>query len=344
MIGQRLMQMRQARGLSLEALAEAAGGVVTKQSLSKYERGSAAPSPEVAERLSAVLRVKVSHLRSSPPFSVEILAYRKGSRLIRREQRRIESLTRHLVEQRICLQDLLGLWQPTRLPVQGKAVETLAAAEELAGQIRLSWNLGGGPVPSMTKLLEDHGVHVLEVDADERFDGLSAVVHDRRRQASQAAVAVRKGVSGDRQRLSLAHELAHLMGCASEAAAFRAGAALLVPAEAVRREIGTSGEVIRPAELLLFKRRWGMSVQATLHRLRDLGIIRETCYRRWCIRATQLGWRKREPLPMPAERGAFLRQCVQRALSANLLTRDEAEEMGEGDVETTPLLSLFGWS
>jgi transcriptional regulator with XRE-family HTH domain len=44
-----------ARGLTLDRLSDAKGGVVTKQALSKYERGASAPSPRVLIALARAL-------------------------------------------------------------------------------------------------------------------------------------------------------------------------------------------------------------------------------------------------------------------------------------------------
>jgi Zn-dependent peptidase ImmA (M78 family)/DNA-binding XRE family transcriptional regulator len=53
--GVRLRAARKMAGLSLENLAAKIGGVVTKQAISKYEKGQMMPSPEVLERLVEVL-------------------------------------------------------------------------------------------------------------------------------------------------------------------------------------------------------------------------------------------------------------------------------------------------
>ena len=60
MIGERLIQLRLAQNLTLDALAEKMGGIVTKQALSKYEQNQAQPSPIVLTKLSAALGVKAS--------------------------------------------------------------------------------------------------------------------------------------------------------------------------------------------------------------------------------------------------------------------------------------------
>ena len=92
MIGQRLRQLRLARGLSLDALAAAIGGAVTKQALSKYEQGSARPSPVVLNKLAEALGVKAAYLWSEPGVEVEFVAYRKASALPKGEQLRVQAL------------------------------------------------------------------------------------------------------------------------------------------------------------------------------------------------------------------------------------------------------------
>jgi len=341
MINHRLRQLRLARGFSLEALAAAMGGIVTKQALSKYEKGTIQPSHEVLNKLAATLQVKAAYLWSEPAVSVEILAYRKGSHLPKKEQAQIESLTRHRLEQRIRLQRLLASQDTAVLPICKRAIKTPEAAEQAAAETRQSWNLGEDPIASVTGVLEDHHIHVLEIDAGEKFDGISAVAYDQDQQILAAAVVTRKGLPGERQRLSLVHELAHIVGCESETVAFRFGAAFLAPARAVLREVGTNRSFIQSEELLLLKRRWGMSIQAILYRLRDLGIIAETYYKQWCIHISQLGWRKQEPFPFPAEQPTWLYQNVLRALSEGVLSKEEAEEMVGEEIKADLPLSLI---
>ncbi|MBE0711601.1 MAG: helix-turn-helix transcriptional regulator, partial [Candidatus Aminicenantes bacterium] len=49
--GVRLRAARKMAGLSMEDLAKRLGGMVTKQSIGKYEKGRMMPTPEVMERL-----------------------------------------------------------------------------------------------------------------------------------------------------------------------------------------------------------------------------------------------------------------------------------------------------
>jgi len=163
-IARRLKQLRLARGLSLDALAAEMGGIVTKQALSKYELGKASPSPVVLNKLAAALGVKATHLWSEPSFSVKFIAYRRGSGLLKGEQKRIESLVVQSLEDRIRLQDLAQQINGSSLPVQKLNVGKITDAELAADKMRKTWSLGQAPIANVTDILEDHLVHVLEVE------------------------------------------------------------------------------------------------------------------------------------------------------------------------------------
>ena len=346
MISARLKQLRLARGLSLEALAAEMGGIVTKQALSKYEQDKAQPSREVLNKLAAALNVNATYLWSEPGVEVGFFGYRKRTRLTKKEQERIKSTVRQALEERVRLQDILQPGNGVDIPVQSLVVKTLNDAERAAEELRERWNLGLDPIASVTTILEAHHVHVIEVKASETFDGISAVVHDDQGQIKAAAVVVRQGISGERQRFSLIHELAHLVlkvrpGCDEEKASSRFASAFLSPANIIYREVGSKRSFLQPQELLLLKQQLGMSVQALLYRLRDLGIITESYYKRWCIDISKLGWRKQEPLEMPPEQPTWLRQGVLRAISEGVITHEEVQRMLGEDIEMEQSLTLI---
>jgi transcriptional regulator with XRE-family HTH domain/Zn-dependent peptidase ImmA (M78 family) len=337
MFGRRLQQLRLARGLSLEALAARLDNVVTKQAISKYEQCKARPSPAILNKLAVALGVKAMYLWSEPPVQVEFIAYRKGSGLLRRDQAQLESLVSEALEARVGLQDLLEPDTGSELPVRAIPVHCLEDAEKAAADLRDRWKIGMDPICSMIGVLEDHAIHVIEIATDRKFDGLSAIAHSDGR-VKAAAVVSRRDVPGERQRLSLAHELGHLaLRVASdvdeEGAAFRFGGAMLSPAPSLYREVGRSRSFISASELLLLKQRYGMSIQALVRRLRDLGIIAENHYVQWCRQINSLQWRLHEPMEMPAEQPMWLRRSLLRATAEGLLTKEEAEAMQEKQPE-----------
>lgn len=349
MISRRLRQLRLARSLTLEMLAAKAGGIVTKQAISKYERGTATPSPVVLNRLASALGVKAAHLWAEPRIAVEFLAFRKRATLGRKEQSRIEAVVSEELEARVRLQELVQPEYTLSVPVHEFQVAALDDCEDAAQQVRERWQLGTDTVASVTGVLENHLVHVMEIESHGEFDGMSAIAKDDRGRAVAAAVVARTDVCGERQRFSLAHELGHLVlevqedaGRAfdHETAAHRFAAAFLAPKEMIRREVGVGRSRVEVGELLVLKGRLGMSIQALLYRLHDLGLISQHHYHGWCKEVSRRGWRRQEPSELRRETPQWLLQNVHRAHAEKLISRDEVERLLKHPAEGDTRLSL----
>ncbi len=346
MFAKRLKQLRLARGLTLHALSFQIGGIVTKQALSKYESGKIMPSPVVMKRLAQVLGVKAAHLLSEPKISVRFVAYRKLSGLIKRDRARLESLISHELEQRTQLLEKVDKLQPIDIPVEKMGIRNLNDTETVAEKIRSRWCLGTDPIANLMGIIEDQLIHIMEIPADNKFDGLSAVATDEDDRTVAAAIVTRAGLCGERQRLNIAHELGHLIlkipkSVDEEKAAFRFGSAFLAPASTIFQNVGTNRDLLQIDELLLLKKRFGISIQAILYRLRDLKIINDQYYRQWCITINRSGWRRREPGEMEPEKPQWLLQTVLHALSEGFITHDQAEKyLGSTLQADVPLPSI----
>lgn len=344
---QRLRQLRLARSLTLDALAASMGGVVTKQALSKYEQGKANPSVRVLAKLASALGVKTAHLWSAPQVAVRFIAYRKGAGLSKRDQEQVEGLVAQALEDRIRLQTLLEKTNSHKcdIPIQSFRVKRLEDSEEAACELRRTWCLGSAPIGSVTGILESHRVHVIEINAREKFDGISALASADETPVA-AAVVCRRPLSGERQRINLIHELGHLVlkvaeDIDEEKAAFRFAKAFLAPADTLRKDIGENRTSVRLAELLLLKKKFGMSLQALIYRLRELEIINQSHYDQWWADIRRLGWKKREPSELAHEQPLWLQESVLRALAEGLIDQKEADQLLGTESEEKPPLSLI---
>jgi Zn-dependent peptidase ImmA (M78 family)/DNA-binding XRE family transcriptional regulator len=317
--------------MSLDALAEQMGGIVSKQAISKYEQGKAKPSGEVLSALAKALSVTIDQLDRRAAVDVRFIAYRKKSALTKRDRLRIESTTREQLETRVELADMTGTPAPS-IPVQQLAIRRVEDAERMAAKLRDTWAVGSEqPVASVVHLLESHRIHVLQIDAKPAFDGLSAIAYrDNNRIAATAAIS-RTGIVGERQRLNLTHELGHQVlkipkSVDEEASAFRFASAFLAPMESLINDVGPRRTRIRAEELLLLKEKYGLSLQAILMRLKTLEVISESHFREWFRELGRLGWRKEEPNALPTEEPQWLRRTVLRAVAEKLIDEQEAKE------------------
>jgi Zn-dependent peptidase ImmA (M78 family) len=104
----------------------------------------------------------------------------------------------------------------------------------------------------------------------------------------------------DRERFSAAHELGHLVmhgpedggNKAVEDQAHQFAAAFLMPADDIRDELPATASW---NELLILKRRWGVSIGALLMRARRLGVMPEKTYVQAVRYMSMRGWRTTEP-------------------------------------------------
>jgi len=342
MLAQKIKQLRLSRGWSLNELVAQIGGVVTKQAISKYELGLAQPSAPVLAKIANAFNLKTIQLLSEPKYRIEFIAYRKRSALRKKEQTRIENYVKERLEERVRVQNLVCPNVTLTVPVQKFNINRLEEVEKAADTIRTDWNLGKDQISSVTGVLENKLIHILEVDANDKFDGMAAVAYEDHH-VKGVAIVVRKGTSGERQRLNLAHELGHLVLKVSQAvdeekAAFRFGAAFLAPKEWISREVGDKRTAIEIQELLILKKKFGMSLQSILYRLKELNIISETYYVQWVRCVNKSGWKKQEPNPLPVEKVEWLKQNVYKAFAESLLSQVDAEILLDNKIgDKTPL-------
>ncbi len=345
MIGLRLKQLRLARNLSLDALAAELGGIVTKQAISKYENGKAQPSPIVLTKLASVLGVKAAYFLQEPVINLEFIAYRKNPGLRKREKERVKSIVERAVEDRVYIRELSGQSNLPMIPIKKWKVDNPEDTETAAEELRKCWELGSDPIYNVCNTIEERGLVVLTIEADDKFDGISAIAYEDKKRVKAAAIVTRRKIDGERQRLNLTHELGHIALDISEKideekAAFRFGAAFLAPRTRIFNEVGKKRALIQVEELLLLKRRFGISMQALIYRLHELNIIANSYYKQWWSMFDNYGWRVTEPESLPYEEPYWLRRTVLRLVAERIINQTDAERILGEKVELEQPVSL----
>ena len=346
MLGERLRRFRLARGMSLDDLHAAIGGLVSKQALSKYERGKMQPPARTLNRIASALGVKSVRLWGEPTCHVERVAFRKRASLSKKVEAQLEGFVAELLEKRLELQERIGELKSLELPIQEVPVNSLDDAEAASIALRQKWGLGTDPIPNLLDVLEARHIHIIEVDAGEKFDGISTIARDAEGNVLAAAIATRRDTPGDRHRLNVAHELGHLTlspgaEVDEEKTAYRFGAAFLAPAEDLDRKASKMQRPIRHDDLLYLKWLYGISIQATLFRLKDLGLIADSHFQHRWIEINKLGWKKREPIEIPREKPKRFHRQVYRALSEELIEDWEADQLLNDSLTTSSPRSLI---
>ena len=342
MFGQRLRLARKKAGLSMRDLAGRLSSPVSAQAISKYEAGRMMPSSAVLVDLGRTLDVSLDFLMGDQVEALEGIEFRKHSGTSAKDRARAEAIVTETLEDYLAIEDILEI-EPSADPFAGLRCDRIGGFDEVddnANELRRHWNLGIDPIPSMTGLLEAHGIKVIEADLPQRFDGLACGVKRSGNRADTDVVVTSRRTNVERQRLTLAHELAHRViqetgnpDIKIEKAMQRFAGAFLAPAEHLCAEVGTHRQGITYRELMRLKHFYGVSATAMLIRLRDVGILSAAAVE-YAFRTYARSWRKSEPEPIAEHEGLGgfekplrFERLVWRALGDELISPMRAAQL-----------------
>ena len=185
MFGQRLRLARKRAGLSMQALAERVTPSVSAQAISKYEADKMMPSSSVLVGLGKALgALSLDFLLGGQVEALESVEWRKHSTASAQDRAMAEAIVIEKLEDYLAIEGILDL-HAVEDPFAALRVDQVADEETIdakAREVRQEWNLGIDPIPSMTALLEDKGLKVIEADLPGRNQraGLSCRTGGRR--------------------------------------------------------------------------------------------------------------------------------------------------------------------
>ena len=171
--------------------------------------------------------------------------------------------------------------------------------EDIAEQLRLQWSIPSGPIKDLTTIIENAGCIVVKYDfGTEKIDGFSIWMQD-----IFPVIFVRKGLSGDRERFTLAHELGHLLlhtkrlSPNKEQEANNFASAFLMPFSDIKKDLNS----LNIYKLQNLKEKWKVSMAAIAYRAKDLNFITDSQYRYIFMELSKNGYRKNEPIYIAPE-------------------------------------------
>jgi Zn-dependent peptidase ImmA (M78 family)/DNA-binding XRE family transcriptional regulator len=318
------------QGLSLRALANRVG--LSHEMIHRYEQGKATPDGATLIKIADALERNLDYF-FRPALVGEIKpAFRLKRKLPARQRAAILAQVQDWLERYILIEEILKLEtrfeMPEGFPYPVRQIEDV---EHAAVALRNTWQLGLDPIANLTELVEERGLRVGMLSGFEAFDGCAFEVEIGSHR--QPVLVYAEGCPGDRQRFSIAHELGHLMlrlesDLDEEKIANRFAGAFLAPKPSVFREIAEMGSLLTLSELMRLKQKYGMSLQAWIHRLRELQLISKESASRAFKLFRERGWLKTEPgTPYPAESPRRFLSLVLAAYEEEAITTSRASAL-----------------
>jgi len=276
-IAQRIKHARLMRGFSLQDLSDKLDNKVSKQALHKYEKGEVEPDNVMVQKLADALDLKPDYFYRDHAIEIKEVAFRKLSKLTKKEQNRIIETARDFLERYLELEQIIGKQPKVDNPLSKISIEGKKDVEQAAQKLRQTWDLGTDPLYNVLELLEDRGIKVIELEGDDSIDGFSTWIDEA---IPVIGLNNKKRENLDRYRFTTLHELGHLLldlesfstNQQEKLCHYFAGA-LLLDKRAIASEIGLKRKHISLQELASLKKQYGISMQAIMYRLKELGII-----------------------------------------------------------------------
>ncbi|MGI4864613.1 MAG: helix-turn-helix domain-containing protein [Janthinobacterium lividum] len=284
---------REARGLTQKELATRLS--VEQGTLSKIERDQHPVTSAFVDLLSEVLRFPISFFsQQKDTFSPRTVYYRRLVQIPKK------SLYQAEAQMDICRFSVSALLREVELSgsnVLKWDIESNGSPEECARYIRQYWQIPKGPISDLTAVSEKNGIIVIHLEMDKSINGFANVADD-----GQPIIFLNKGMSADRMRFTLAHEIGHLTmhfldqpidkdrDTEDEANLF--AAELLVPEIEIHGHLRQL-DIRRLREL---KRFWKVSMQMLLRRAKKLNCIPDHQYRALITKMGYEGYRTNEPI------------------------------------------------
>lgn len=338
MFGNNLKTARNRAGLSLRGLEEKIGGLVSAQSIGKYERGDMLPSTQVVDALAVALKVEKEFLFAEHLIELGTIEFRENSARHKIDEKAVSATVRDRLMRYLEIEELLGGvrvdWdKPRQFPY---SIRSLADAELAAHKLRDDWQLGSDPIPNLSEFLEERGFKIILADLSSLVAGVTCRVPVGKDQKIVPVIVTSSSITGERQRFTIVHELGHLLlekassELNIEKICNKFAGAFLMPERFLREALGKTRSNISIGELVSLKKFLGVSVQAIVYRCKELGIINEYSYRALYKEFSNRGWLKPpydEPNAIEIEEPQRFKRLCLRSLAEGLINKNKAAEL-----------------
>lgn len=300
---------REVRSITQEELANIIG--IEQGTLSKIEKGILQADQEIVKNISKALELPVTFFyQEKKVIPVEGHYRRKISTSVKKMKQYVAQMT--IAEWHfMSMLDEIDLPE-TQLPKWDILVDGSPAI--CAKYVREYWRIPKGRITNITKFIEDNGVVIIALDLGE-LDGFSTYFN-----GNIPVIFVNKNFPPDRYRLTIAHELGHLIlhfgnkvGADRdlETEAYEFAIEFLVPENNIRPYLSK----ITIEKLADLKSYWYVSMAALLKYANTLGMVTGNQYRYLWTQIGSLGYRKKEPVNIPVETPGIINEIISAFLS-----------------------------
>ena len=302
---------RLSRGINRSELAELTN--ISQSNISRMELGHIGISDQAIDSISKALNYPLEFFTQKINLYPPNIHYRKREIISQKILQKADALMNIY---RIHIEEMLKNIELSieNIPVISKQ-EKCDTPEKVAEFIRSYWKVPKGAILNLTQIIEANGIIVIQLDfGTDMIDGRSMMT-----ETGHPIIFVNKHSSGDRMRMTIAHELGHIImhlktiptfARDEEEEAFRFASEFLMPYNEIKHEFSDKSEKLSIGKLSDMKRKWKVSMQAILNWAEKNNCITKNQSRYLWSQIISLGMRKKEPIEIPKEDSTLINRMV----------------------------------
>ena len=324
---QMLKLARELRGYTQTQLSELMG--VAQGTISKVEKFGSGFDESLAQLASVILGVPLSFFDNQDTIIPIQGEFRK------KLSTSVKQLNQNNAKMTIAERQLLKLLDgieisENEIPIWD--VEFEGSPSLCAQHIRRTWKMPRGRVENLTTIVENKGAIVIPLSL-QSMDGFSMYTNN-----GIPIIFINKDISADRARLTIAHELAHIilhLSCNVDPLRDKEGEAFEFAAELLMPEAEIKPQLVRLNLVTLanLKKYWKTSMQSIIRRAKYLGMLTDNQSKYLWMQMGMEGYRTKEPAMFPHEQPTVLKQIIDAYLDELDYTTEEIAELLDSSID-----------
>lgn len=328
MLGRNIRKYRMLMGLSLRDMAKKLN--VSHQTIKNYEENKLIPNSERLIQMSKIFNVNLSDLLNTfivPELKFE--NFRKQSKLSKTKEKGLCMLISDEIAKYLEILDFANEDYSFDKTKWNFDVNSISDIDKIAVDVRKLFGISDDcALDNLTDKMEDNNFLILEINYEEQFDGFCEYING-------LAFIILSSKGFERNRFTLAHELAHLILNFKEDLTEKEkehycnlfAASLLMPTKAMKKEFEFNNFIINRNvsinEIILIAKEYKVSMNAVIMRLYSLGIIDEYKKKNLFILLSKSGLRTKQ-LKIVDEHPTKKDKIIFRLEAEKIISADEA--------------------
>lgn len=330
-INHRMIQLaRESRGYTQTELADKLG--IPQGNLSRMERGDIGIKEEHLNNFASILNYPINFFYQTNQICTTDTHYRKAITIEQKIKLKAEAFMN------IAKFNIEAMLKSLDITLNVPSLSEMHdSPEKVAKFLRGYWKIPRGSINNLIEIIERNGIIILQANFEtEKIDGRTIVT-----ETGHPIIFINKNAPGDRQRLTIAHELGHVImhlnklasfSSDEEEEAFRFAIEFLMPLSECQYEMNDKLSIEKLADL---KKIWKVSMQSILYRAQKQSLVPYNRCRYLWSQFSSKGWRKQEPIDIPKEIPTLIPRMIKMFTENLKYTTQELSKMFCLDIKET---------